>query len=201
MNRTPVDTDARERLLSASLDLFTTKGFASTSVREIVAAAGVTKPVLYYYFGSKEGIYLELMEATFRTFQGIVSELSASPGSASDKIALFATGIYDAFQENSKVVRLIYSIFFGPPQGAPHYPHEKYFDAMIDVIADLIRDGTARGEFAPADPHIATWAVVSCISTIIEEQLSQTPPRIDRNGLVAMIRLVLKSIASGGKDA
>lgn len=200
MNRAPIDADARERLLSASLDLFTTKGFASTSVREIVAAAGVTKPVLYYYFGSKEGIYLELMEATFRTFQGIVSRLSSSPGSARDKIVLFATGIFDAFQENAQVVRLIYSIFYGPSQGAPYYPHENFFNVMIEVIAGLITEGAAQGEFAPVDTHIATWAVVSCISTIIEEQLSHTPPRIDRDGLVAMIGLVLKSIASGGTD-
>ena len=200
MKHTPVDADARERLLSASLTLFTTKGFASTSVREIVAAAGVTKPVLYYYFRSKEGIYLELMEATFRTFQGIISRLSASPGSARDKIVLFATGIYDAFQENAQVVRLIYSIFFGPAQGAPHYPHENYFSVMIDVISDLIREGTTRDEFAPANAHVATWTVVSCISTVIEEQLCQVPPRIDRDGLVAMIGLVLNSIASGGAD-
>jgi hypothetical protein len=42
--------NARERLLEAGIALFAEKGYASTSVREIVARAGVTKPVLYYYF-------------------------------------------------------------------------------------------------------------------------------------------------------
>jgi len=35
---------------------FTIKGFASTTVREVCQAAGVTAPALYYYFGSKEGL-------------------------------------------------------------------------------------------------------------------------------------------------
>ena len=56
----------RERLLREALRLFTERGYAATTVREIVAAAGVTKPVLYYYFGSKEGLYLEIMGASAR---------------------------------------------------------------------------------------------------------------------------------------
>jgi len=194
MMRKTVDADARERLLTASLDLFTTKGYASTSVREIVAAAGVTKPVLYYYFGNKEGIYLELMGATFLRFQEIVSHISEAEGTAVQKILLFATGIYDAFLENKQVVRLIYSIFFGPPQGAPHFPHENYFNVILEVVADLIREGIAKGEFAPVDVTACTWVVVSCINTIMEEQLCQVPARIEREGLITMISLILKSM-------
>ena len=40
--------DAKTRLMEAGIALFEEQGYASTSVREIVARAGVTKPVLYY---------------------------------------------------------------------------------------------------------------------------------------------------------
>ena len=59
----------RERLLTGATELFTRKGYAATTVREIVAAAGVTKPVLYYYFRNKEGIYLELIRGAFAKFE------------------------------------------------------------------------------------------------------------------------------------
>jgi AcrR family transcriptional regulator len=36
--------------------LFASRGYDATSIREIVEAAGVAKPTLYYYFGSKEGL-------------------------------------------------------------------------------------------------------------------------------------------------
>src|SRR5260221_5464528 len=41
--------------------LFATQGYEATSVRTIVEAAGVTKPTLYYYFGSKEGLAQALL--------------------------------------------------------------------------------------------------------------------------------------------
>jgi len=40
----------KERLLETAIGMFAEKGYAGTSVREIVEQAGVSKPVLYYYF-------------------------------------------------------------------------------------------------------------------------------------------------------
>ena len=48
--------DARERILGASIDLFSRKGFAAARVSEIVDCAGVNKALIYYYFKSKEDI-------------------------------------------------------------------------------------------------------------------------------------------------
>src|SRR3970282_247165 len=69
------DGVARDRLLKSATLLFTRKGYAGATVREIVAAAGVTKPVLYYYFRNKEGIYLELMRGGFSRFDSLLEEI------------------------------------------------------------------------------------------------------------------------------
>lgn len=45
----------KEKILEIALDLFSKKGFDSTGVQEICNEAGITKPTLYYYFGSKKG--------------------------------------------------------------------------------------------------------------------------------------------------
>ena len=45
--------DNKKLLLDAALDLFYAKGYDAVGVQEIVDRAGVTKPTLYYYFGSK----------------------------------------------------------------------------------------------------------------------------------------------------
>ena len=67
----PEQHPVRERLLGAALDIFNERGYSATSVREIVQAADVSKPVLYYYFGSKEGIYTELMTKPFEVLEKI----------------------------------------------------------------------------------------------------------------------------------
>jgi AcrR family transcriptional regulator len=55
----------RERLmLGAAGDAFSTQGFYRSSMDEIARAAGVTKPMLYRYFGSKEGLYAAYLRIT-----------------------------------------------------------------------------------------------------------------------------------------
>ena len=62
MLETQVEVSVRQRLMDSAVLLFTTRGYAATSVREIVEMAGVTKPALYYHFESKEGIYLAILD-------------------------------------------------------------------------------------------------------------------------------------------
>ena len=117
----PEHPDARERLLVAALDQFNRRGYASTTVRELCEAAGVTKPVLYYYFKSKEGLYLELMHGSYDLFESTLSELTCYQGKAVDHLIHFCVGLFNICIEEKPMVRLMYSIYFGPPQGAPFY--------------------------------------------------------------------------------
>ena len=48
--------DNRQAILDSALTLFYEKGYDAVGVQQIVDAAGVTKPTLYYYFGSKQGL-------------------------------------------------------------------------------------------------------------------------------------------------
>jgi AcrR family transcriptional regulator len=61
----------RKQILDASLRLFSEKGFARTSVRDIAHAAGITDAAIYYHFASKR----ELFEALFEE-RGITSALT-----------------------------------------------------------------------------------------------------------------------------
>jgi len=185
---------AKERLLAAALELFTAKGYAATPVREIVAAAGMSKPALYYYFGSKEGIYLELMQNTYVIFREQTALLTAYRGTARERIIHFCTGIFDSFLEHIGVARIIYSFFFGPPQNAPSFPHEKFFDEMLEIIRGIVGEGIASGELQRVDEWDATWALISGLNSVMEEQFCHTPPRIDRDGLVRMLNLVFNGI-------
>ncbi len=58
--RRPDRPDTRQRILEVALDLFTEHGYDGTSLREIADELGITKAALYYYFESKEDIFLAL---------------------------------------------------------------------------------------------------------------------------------------------
>src|SRR5512136_1659625 len=102
MTRTS-DAAVRQRLLSCATQLFTRKGYTATTVREIVEAAGVTKPVLYYYFQNKEGIYLELIREAFAQFDALLDASHSQGGSALERLLGLSDQIFSLFMEKIEV--------------------------------------------------------------------------------------------------
>ena len=60
--------NSRSRILESALKIFSAKGFEGASVSDIVQAAGVTKPTLYYFFTNKEGLYKAVWQENFDYF-------------------------------------------------------------------------------------------------------------------------------------
>jgi len=191
------EAGARERLLGAALTLFNDKGYAAASVREIVEAAGVTKPVLYYYFGNKEGLYLELMRNSYGTFEELAAQTVAAGGSAKERIVRFCSVLFDASLERLPEVRLIYAVYFGPPQGTPQFDLEAYFVRMMELVHRLVREGSAKGEFGEFCVDDLTRALIAILTSAVNEQLSRRETKLDREGMVRLLRLVLDGGARG----
>ncbi|HUV48421.1 MAG TPA: TetR/AcrR family transcriptional regulator [Actinomycetes bacterium] len=62
----------REQLLQVARSLFAERGFEATSVEEIAAKAGVSKPVVYEHFGGKEGIYAVIVDREMQKLLSMV---------------------------------------------------------------------------------------------------------------------------------
>jgi len=187
---------ARERLLRAALDIFTEKGYALTSVREIVEAARVTKPVLYYYFGSKEGIYMELMTEPFKVLEKILEETAHEEISSRERVMQMYNRIFLLSIENLKAARLMYSIYYGPPQGAPFLDFEAYHLKIREFTGLIVKDGIKNGEFRPVNADTLTWVLIGALNFVFEEQLCHRSPMIDKKGLSSMLALIFDGVAS-----
>jgi len=193
----PDSFGARQRLLRAALTLFTSHGYAATTVREIVASAGVTRPVLYYHFGSKEGLYLALLQESFATFEVQLAEFASGGGPARQRLLRFCGGIFASAAANVEILRLSHAIYYGPPQGAPYVDFDGFFQKMLDGIAEILEDGMQRGEFRSAPRHELTWAVMGILNICMQELICQTAPRIDGDGMNVALAILLDGIAAG----
>jgi AcrR family transcriptional regulator len=84
--RTRLSRDDRmEQTLEAAHELFAERGYAAVTMDEIAAAVGVTKPLLYNYFGNKERLYIACMERSGNALINTIAEAvgeSANPGDA-----------------------------------------------------------------------------------------------------------------------
>jgi TetR/AcrR family transcriptional regulator len=199
----PLEATVRETLLAGATDLFTRKGYASTTVREIVTAAGVTKPVLYYYFRNKEGIYLELFRQPYAQFDALLDAFRSGHGSAIKRILRLSDELFALFVENIKVARLMYSIYYGPPQGAPFFDFDTYHFKFHDVMRRFITEGVRQGELPAGNTDDRMWAIVGIVNVAMEVQLCHPETAIDRKQLARILRLVLKGMSAGktGKKA
>jgi AcrR family transcriptional regulator len=68
-------TERREQLLDVGRTLFAERGFEATSIEEIAARAGVSKPVVYEHFGGKEGLYAVVVD---REMQSLTQRISSA---------------------------------------------------------------------------------------------------------------------------
>ena len=194
-----VGGEVRARLLSGATGLFASKGYAATTVREIVERAGVTKPVLYYYFRSKEGIYLELMREPFSKFAAHVEATLLEAGSARERLFRLCLMTYDTFLENIDAARVMYSIYYGPPQGAPFVDFDAYHHRFQEAVLQVVREGIRDGEFRGVNLHDAMWAVIGPLNVAMEVELCHPPQGIGRDGVRRVLELVLEGIATERK--
>lgn len=77
--------ERREQLISIGRSAFAELGFDGTSVEEIAARAGVSKPVVYEHFGGKEGLYAVVVDREMLALERVITE-SLDTGSWRERI-------------------------------------------------------------------------------------------------------------------
>ena len=172
----------------------TAKDMLPTTVREIVKAAGVTKPVLYYYFHNKEGIFLELMQETYLKFNALIDFPQSEKGNAREKLGRFIDQSFCLFLEEIKTVRLMYSIYYGPHQGAPFFEFEIYHQKFQEAIRGLVEEGVRRKEFRDENPEDMTWVIIGAFSVVTEVELGHPEVSVGREGLARLLNLIFQGI-------
>jgi TetR/AcrR family transcriptional regulator len=190
------ESSVRRKLLVGAAGLFTRKGYAATTVREIVASAGVTKPVLYYYFQNKEGIYLELMRETFTKADGLLTSALEERGTSTAKLMRFFDQAFSLFLENVQGVRVMYAIYYGPHQGAPFFDFESYHLRIRQTIHRLVEEGIRQGEFRRGNVEDMTWAILGALNVAIEVHLGHPEVSLGRKDLGRVLKVILQGIWS-----
>lgn len=181
------ETRGRQQILNAALSIFAHKGYAATSVREIVNAAGLTAPTLYYYFGSKEGLYLELMKVHCAMIDHVLSSHTHTSTNATERLRDLIDKIFQHVIDDKDFFRLMFAIYYGPSQGAPYCDFISYHVKFHAAIKNIIDEGIDSGEFQPGNSAYMTWMIRGIVQLAMEEQLRDNRPKIDRTGLQKMI--------------
>jgi AcrR family transcriptional regulator len=154
-----------ERILSTALDLFAVKGYDATSVREICEAAEITKPTLYHFFGSKEGVLQALVKSGFERFAELVDSALSHPGSFRERLKIVVGALFESARHQPHYWRFMHGIVWAPPGTAPKTPScLEFYEGVLSVLATAEQDAVARGEVAAGESNVRMLVLMGAIT-------------------------------------
>lgn len=106
--------DNRENILECALLLFASRGYDAVGVQEICEAASITKPTLYYYFGSKKGLLEALLLEKFNLLKQKLETAADYQGDLPLTLQRVAETYFTFASENPAFYRLSLGLWFAP---------------------------------------------------------------------------------------
>jgi TetR/AcrR family transcriptional regulator len=109
-------TDNRSLILDCAIELFALRGYDAVGVQEVADAAGLKKPTLYHYFGSKSGLLATLLDEKFSPLFVDLEEAATSQADVFGSLTAIATVYFEFAQKHPRLYRLNLSMWFSPPE-------------------------------------------------------------------------------------
>lgn len=152
----------RLALLHAAARMFNARGYHATSLDDVAASVGVTKPTIYHYLGNKEQVLLECMTIGLAQLQDAAAEARDRPGRAIDRLRAFLVRYAQVNMADfgQCVIRTGDELL--SPAGL-----ERMRDLKRPIDAALramIAEGIAEGSIAPHDVKLLAFTIAGALN-------------------------------------
>jgi AcrR family transcriptional regulator len=154
----------RARILAAATSEFASRGFKGASMDAIAARTQTTRALINYYFGSKERLYLAVLERVYAEIREAENELELEHLTPVDAIRRIVEFTYDYYVEHEYFVRLVVAENQAKGRHMKRFPSLRTVNRpIVDMLGAVIARGQAEGVFRPdVDPidiHMAIAAL------------------------------------------
>jgi AcrR family transcriptional regulator len=141
----------RQQILDASLRLFSERGFARTTVRDIARQAGITDAAIYYHFDSKRELLEALVEergflTSLQNLERVEAELPLR-----EMVLWMAAGAINLMDENRDFLRLIIMEGLGGDEAALEQ-YTRLLDLWENALTAVLQRYEGKGELRTAAP-------------------------------------------------
>lgn len=141
-------TKTREDILKIATGEFAANGFAGARVDEIAATTATTKRMIYYYFGSKVGLYLAVLESAYAKVRDLEKRIDVEGLSPVDALRQLAEFTYDYHTTHQDFIRLVQIENIHRAEHIAESPRiQELNSTAIDTIQSIIHRGIAMGIF------------------------------------------------------
>jgi AcrR family transcriptional regulator len=132
-------SDNRLMILNQALHLFASRGYDAVGVQEIAVAAGITKPTLYYYFGSKEGVLKVLLEDNFRDLTQKLQRAADYHGDIVHTLTLVTRTFFEFARGHDLFYRMQLAMYFAPPDSEPAKLIRRFHEEQHQILEEMFK--------------------------------------------------------------
>jgi AcrR family transcriptional regulator len=179
-------TEVRDRIVAGALRLFAEKGYAGTSLREIAEAARTTKPMIYYYFGSKEGLYASTLGDLLQAFADAIDRATHPDDPPREKLRRFADAYLRYFQSQEPHIAFVVREVFGLGADIMNEFGRNLEQRIRTRLTRIVAEGVEQGVFRPCDLNTCTIAIMGILNMFILYRVFGEVP-LDREAAVAQV--------------
>lgn len=196
----------RARILRHATKAFAKNGYDGARVDDIARRVGVSVTLLYHYFGSKEGLFVAVMEEAFLLIRRHHRDIELAELPPRDAIAEIANSLFDLFHEHQELANLLGSENL---HRARHVSRSRtirgLYRPLMATLDEVIERGRAQGvfrrrvngsDFAISLTGLAYFYFANryTLSVVLDEDL-QTPGRLERRR-AHLVEMVLAYLAT-----
>lgn len=160
------DAEASKRaLIEAATKHFASRGLEGARIDQIAAAAGVNKQLVYHHFGSKDDLYLNVLEEAYKNFRKDDEELelpSLDPVSAIRKL-IAAT--VEGMQKHRQFTTLVIDENFHRARHLRHSRHVREIHAnLLAIVSEVLRRGEREAGFRRGVDPLQLYTSIASLS-------------------------------------
>lgn len=182
------------RILDAAERLFRHYGYSKTTVADVARDLGMSPANIYRFFASKVEIHQAICGRMLAMSYELAADICHQKISASDRLRQYVRSQYqltlDTMLDQQKVHEMVIVAI-----ERDWHVIEKHIDSIHALIADVIRDGIAAGEFAEQDPEVASRCFGAATINLCHPQMvAQCLAKTNRATVDELIEFAIRAL-------
>jgi TetR/AcrR family transcriptional regulator len=138
----------RARILERATAEFAARGFAGARVDAIARRCGVAKNMLYHYYGSKEGLFIAVLERMYETLRARQRDFAIRGSDPVEAMRRLIAHTFAALIEHGETIALLNDENLHKGRHARRSKRIRaLYDPLVDTIREVLRRGAAQGIF------------------------------------------------------
>jgi AcrR family transcriptional regulator len=134
--------DNRSAILKSALELFAARGYDAVGVQEVAESAGITKPTLYHYYGSKQGLFQALLDTYYEQFIQAIRQAAAYQGDLPRTLETLARAYFEFARQNPVYYRMQLAMYFAPRHSDAFQMIAKCNEQQQQIVEELFLAAT-----------------------------------------------------------